>query len=326
MGRRRPRPSWRRRTLTANFLQAMSGSVINRVLTKMGEWLGPARRDKPFENDHKVGKSARSVPPAGVEWYTLQPQRLDNAEIEFTSRCNLRCTYCAVSRPDYVGLDLPIEIHDSILQQLRSIGVSMMQINGHGETTYLENWTLAAAPFLASFPCKIISNFARTFSNKEIEFLAQLEWIYISIDAADDALLRRIRRKVSTETIIENIQSIRRFVEQRNRKPPNFAFISGIYDKNVFYLPELARLGASLNIKLFHFWGLWKHTHVEGAINANSLDELPLEDQGRSLDCIDTTFSFLDNVGISYYVSGDFIDVFRNKLESRSKIPSDMAS
>lgn len=131
---------------------------------------------------------------------------------------------------------------------------------------------------------------------------------------------------MSPETIIENIQNIRRFAEQGNREPPNFAFISGIYDKNVFYLPELARLGASLNIKLFHFWGLWKHTDVQGATNANSLDELPLDGHGRALDCIEETFSFLDNVAIPYHVSGDFLNVFRNSVKSRPTIPCDIAS
>ena len=61
--------------------------------------------------------------------------RLYHAEIEFTSGCNLRCTYCAVSGDNYQSLNLPAERYSEILDHLKSVGVGHVQINGHGETT-----------------------------------------------------------------------------------------------------------------------------------------------------------------------------------------------
>src|SRR5213079_2481089 len=45
----------------------------------------------------------------------LASDRTQVAHLEFTSRCNLRCVYCAVSQPTYSGRDLEHEQLESII-------------------------------------------------------------------------------------------------------------------------------------------------------------------------------------------------------------------
>ena len=200
-------------------------------------------------------------------WYSLEPQRLDFAEIEFTSSCNLRCTYCAVSGADYQSIDLPPERYSEIMDHLKAVGVGMVQLNGHGETTNMPGWMEATRPFVENFDCKMICNFGREFSKAEAEFLSAVKVFHVSIDTADSATLRKIRRKVTPDMIAGNILRIRMAAMRTGREPPQFNFIAGIYDKNVFQLPDLARFAHSLGIKAIHFWNLWKMNDIDGAVN-----------------------------------------------------------
>lgn len=252
-----------------------------------------------------------------MDWYSLEPQTLENAEIEFTSRCNLRCTYCAVSRPGYVNRDLPQPLFAGIFQELSEIGAQMVQINGHGETTFLKDWVSAAEPFVANFPCKLISNFACPFEEREIALLARLKLIHISIDSTNEDVLRNIRRKVSLDTIVDNIKALQSYTAGHNIVGPELAFISGIYDKNVFDLPGLARLAVHLDIKEVFFWALWKHGDIEGAVNVNALDNLPTQEQERALASIEATLEILRRGGIRYEIPGDFVKVFGAGVAAR---------
>jgi MoaA/NifB/PqqE/SkfB family radical SAM enzyme len=250
-------------------------------------------------------------------FYSLEPQRLDVAEIEFTSSCNLRCTYCAVSGPDYKSIDLPADRYLEIFDHLNSVGVGMVQINGHGETTNMKGWMDAVRPFVLNFDCKMICNFARELTREETEFLCDVKLFHVSIDTAEAATLRKIRRKVTPDDIAGNILRIRSAALRLNKPSPQFNFISGIYDKNVFQLPDLVRFAATLGISSFHFWGLWKHRDIKGATNVYTIDELPDADQPRALECIDEAFDLLKTYGIPYHVSGDFVEVFRKKVRSQ---------
>jgi uncharacterized radical SAM superfamily Fe-S cluster-containing enzyme len=54
------------------------------------------------------------------------------ANIEFTTNCNLRCVYCAVSQPTYVGTDMETSDFDQILVTLKNRHVKSITVNGHG--------------------------------------------------------------------------------------------------------------------------------------------------------------------------------------------------
>ena len=107
----------------------------------------------------------------------VPPKHLD---ITFTSDCNLRCTYCAVSEPGYTGEHLTIEAISEIYRFVEVNKIETIQLSGHGETTMIDDWTNIVSPFLDKARCSIISNFSRPFSENEIDTLLKLDQIMIS--------------------------------------------------------------------------------------------------------------------------------------------------
>jgi molybdenum cofactor biosynthesis enzyme MoaA len=129
-------------------------------------------------------------------------------EIRFdlTTRCNLRCVYCAVSLPDYVGSDMPIEMASqtvtAIAGLMRYNPHNPVSINGHGETTFMRDWVNISQQLLdRNIPIRITTNLAKRYSGIEIGILARMHMIGVSIDTSDPDLLRRMRRKVDINRI-----------------------------------------------------------------------------------------------------------------------------
>ncbi len=103
--------------------------------------------------------------------------------LELTSRCNLRCVYCAVSQPLYQGVDMDIVDFDSLVQQLKARRVRMVGVNGHGETTMIRDWDQMVMRLADEGLCiSIITNFARLLRLEELEAMARISEIMISVD------------------------------------------------------------------------------------------------------------------------------------------------
>ena len=122
--------------------------------------------------------------------------------IEFTSRCNLRCVYCAASQPTYKGIDLDVKTIDSAIEALKKREIKVLSVNGHGETTLYKNWHLYCNKMLdAGIQLHIISNFAKEFSQDEIQTLSRFKSIEISCDTNDPELLKKLRRGIDLQTL-----------------------------------------------------------------------------------------------------------------------------
>ena len=94
--------------------------------------------------------------------------------VELTSRCNVRCIYCPVSLPEYVGRDLEFEL-EQLVDVLRRCAPHEVQLNGHGETTMLAHWTSVAKRLLAEgLPLTLTTNLAKRMSDEECDVLGRL--------------------------------------------------------------------------------------------------------------------------------------------------------
>lgn len=84
-----------------------------------------------------------------------------HVHLELTSRCNLRCIYCAVSQPGYKGSDFPLASLEYLIEQVKVRGTTSIAVNGHGETTFIPEWFRATNLFAdAGFSLALTSNFA----------------------------------------------------------------------------------------------------------------------------------------------------------------------
>src|SRR5260370_29161219 len=74
----------------------------------------------------------------------LGPGPIREVRLDLTTRCDLRCVYCAVSQPWYDGADMGTEVLQkavpAILQIAAHNQLEYFSVAGHGETTFMPGW------------------------------------------------------------------------------------------------------------------------------------------------------------------------------------------
>jgi MoaA/NifB/PqqE/SkfB family radical SAM enzyme len=166
----------------------------------------------------------------------------------------------------YKGQDLPADKIESLIQELQELNVEVVCLNGHGETTFHDDWQAVFRAAIGKFPqTHLTSNLAMEYTDEDIDLLSRLNCINVSIDTHDPVLLEATRRKVNLKTILENIQRIRQVAV--GRSAPEFSFSCVVHDKNISDLPAFARFAVSLGISHVTFCNLTKYPDIPGAVN-----------------------------------------------------------
>jgi MoaA/NifB/PqqE/SkfB family radical SAM enzyme len=199
-----------------------------------------------------------------------------------------------------------------------------VHINGHGETTFMSGWVEICRKLLAyRLPLVVTTNLAKNFTADEMDVMARLHTIMVSIDTADADLLKRMRRRVDLSRIVDNIQRIRATSARLDCPPPNFRFSCGLYDQNSLFVEDLARFAVSLDIKGVGFWNLtswgferfpYENTDVQPADRAYPLADLSSEELRPRLEAIHKGIGVLKENNIEVHINGDFITTLTARL------------
>ena len=243
----------------------------------------------------------------------LDAAPLRHLRIEITSRCNLRCVYCAVSQPSYAGADMSAQVFDDVLATVANLPRDThIMVNGHGESTFHPQWmTLCDGLTQRGFRPSIITNLARRLDDAEARCLARFIVVQISLDTVDAEQLAQIRRRVRLSTIVENIDQIRQAARALGVQPPRFALSCGVFDLNFAGLEQVADFAIEKAVASVTFWELVKYPDVPGASNVNSVASLDPEEIAKAVRCLDNTLAKLQEAGITTEVAGDFLDRWR---------------
>lgn len=186
--------------------------------------------------------------------------------LELTSRCNLKCVYCAVSQPTYNGIDLPLEGLDNFIGQMKERRVEIVTMNGHGESTIVKQWDTYADRLIdAGFRLHMTTNFAKRMSEAEIATLSRFEYILVSLDTVNGELLAKLRRGARIEQILDNIAALQRFAAARNRKP-EIAISCVMTDIAAPTVGELVDALLDLGVTTFRFGDLSEYAPIPGEI------------------------------------------------------------
>ncbi len=250
----------------------------------------------------------------------LVPGPIRQVRLDLTTRCNLRCVYCAVSLPDYRGADMSAANVRSIVELI--IGLAqhnqlIVDVNGHGETTYRAGWTeVCFALTERAVQIQLTSNFAKTFDEDELQSLACMHRIAVSIDSADRTLLQQIRRHVDLRQIVTNITLVKAAALKLHRPAPEFIFLCGLYDKNACDWEAFARFVVACDIRHLDIWNLKLHSGLDwsGKEGVRSLDDLSVDELRPRMLSVVRGLKLLKRHGVTVTVKGNFIQTMLKRV------------
>lgn len=207
----------------------------------------------------------------------LESTETDTVFIELTTRCNLRCTYCAVSQPTYRGIDLALDGFENFVAQMKSRRVRHVNLNGHGESTIVGDWH-SYADRLADegFALSITTNLAKRLTDEEIATLSRFERILVSIDTVDAELLARLRRGSNLGRILDSIARILEVASEHGREP-EIAVSCTVGDLSADGVGDLAEELLRHGVRVFRFGDLSEYAEIEGALRMRHVSHLPDE-------------------------------------------------
>ena len=233
----------------------------------------------------------------------LATSKLKTVHLEVTSKCNLRCTYCAVSQPGYKGYDLDIDSLDPLLDDLHTLNVEMVCLNGHGETTFHAGWKDVFRKVVGKFPVIwLTTNLAIDYSDEEIKLLSRIDQIVVSLDTHDPLLLQDTRRRVDLGMIMRNISRIRHasLARREDELTPHFTFSCVVHDKNVLQLPAFAHFVVSLHASHVDFCNLTKYSDLPGKVNVYPVSSLTnTDDLVNARESLKTAETILADNGVT---------------------------
>ena len=189
----------------------------------------------------------------------LRTPFVDTVVFAVTTNCNLRCTYCAVSLPDYRGEDFDLSRVEDLAESFSAAKVSLVQISGHGETTMISGWEALSRSFAdRNIEVCITSNFSKVFSDAEVDTFARMSWITISVDTVDRKLLKQLRRKVDLRTILDNMAVIKSSARRLGLSPA-FNWQCTLSGDVIFGLIDWFELGLANGVTVFTLGNLIEH-------------------------------------------------------------------
>lgn len=171
-------------------------------------------------------------PKATAAWDPLQ------INIEVTTRCNLRCTYCARTIYTRPPEDMP-ESHFAYLLDLLPNSYRVV-LAGLGEPTLHPQITdFVRLATERKRHISIVSNATHlTLQRAQALINAGLNGITFSLDSVDDNIAARVRPGMSPQIILKNIQT---FTSLARSSPVATAVFTAVSAETLKHLPQLAQ-------------------------------------------------------------------------------------
>jgi MoaA/NifB/PqqE/SkfB family radical SAM enzyme len=231
--------------------------------------------------------------------------------IEMTSRCNLRCRYCQKSMDEWNLLpgrdqDLPPDVEARIVGSLAEIPFEMIQLTGVGEFTFREDWVQSLDRLnRLTGRVALISNFAKTFTDEELDAILGVKHLMVSVDTTDATLLKTVRKAVSLSTISLNLTRLRMRARRRGVRLPWLKINAVLYRENLHTILDLAYFAIEHRVSEMQYERMYAQT---GHTNPPSdISEATREEATEALQQLDVGTRALMDGGVQPAFHGDLV-------------------
>ena len=195
---------------------------------------------------------ALPMAPAARAPLDLLRSNIRSMAIEVTSKCNLRCTYCAKAYPAYdalpfVNTDLSDDAVRVLYEFCKANAVKAISLSGVGETAMTSGWHERLSLFLndEEIDVYLVSNLTRPLAPDDLAALCKLKILQISFDSADAKTVRMMRSKARLSIIVDNIERLR-LAKAATKRGPHLLVNCTLSRQNVGHIASLAELCRSL--------------------------------------------------------------------------------
>lgn len=290
----------------------------------------PARLDLRFADGTPLLPSAACIAAWAESRAALGPEAVEALlgspvtrvlHWEMTRNCNLRCVYCAVSQPDYAGEDMMLDDFDALVATLKARRVQTLVVNGHGETTGIAGWHRRIVALAdAGFRLAIISNFARLLREEELDAMARIASIQVSVDTHRPEVLRAIRRRVDLGNILLNMTAVRARAAALRLAPPVFAWSCVMSDKVALDFAAYVRFGIAAGVAAFDVCNLSRYPDLPGVAMAEHATTLPDADLLRFAEGLAEGRGIAAAHGVGMTILAGLLDTLRRELAVRGLV------
>lgn len=161
--------------------------------------------------------------------------------------------------------DMPPDVEARIEGALTEIPFDMIQLTGVGEFTFRDDWVGSLGRLNAlTGRVALISNFAKTFTDEELDALLGVKHLMVSIDTTDAALLKSVRKAVSLSTISLNLTRLRMRAKRRGVRLPWLKINAVLYRENLRTIEDLAYFAIEHRVNEMQYERMYVQTENNG--------------------------------------------------------------
>ncbi|MBI4846584.1 MAG: radical SAM protein [Candidatus Omnitrophica bacterium] len=184
----------------------------------------------------------------------------DMVQLNFTFRCNLSCKMCSMNahmqllQSQGKPVEIDTDVCRKIICQIKEIGSKNILFIGGEPFVRHDLFELVDESKKQGLNVIIVTN-GVLLNEKNILrcFESKVDWLSISIDAANEDTFNKIRGKGVLEKIICNVNTLNKLKIQKHQSAPNIVSVCTIMDDNLEELSEIVELCRKINFSRIIF-------------------------------------------------------------------------
>ncbi|UCF92610.1 MAG: radical SAM protein [Desulfobacterales bacterium] len=235
-----------------------------------------------------------------------RPGLINRFIVELSNECNLRCRYCHQNLPDFKEHRMSASMLEKVIDFGLRHSIKQIDFTGAGETTFFAGWTSIFNRLLDQGISLIMtSNLARLFADDEIETVARLAELSVSLDTIDRKIAKDLRG-VDIRNIIYNVMKIRSFGIAHNVCIPNLIVSAVFTAEAVEGIEDLVAFAAANGFRVVNLQDLVVFKEIDN--NAQSVWSLEGEKGLRAVRRTRKAFEIAEREGLMIRCQEGFLD------------------